>query len=170
MAEKTDLLPKGSDVTVTMKVAGHSVFDILCDRVISFDYAPQISTIQAQHLGNSTVSFGSSFAGYKGNATLHIPSTTSLRDFENWMVNRVRRISDWEEVSLTVKYWENAVGAYNIADDAAKWSRTFSDIVFDSFSINSTARDGFVEFSFSFSCSNAYTDDQNTIADGTAAV
>lgn len=157
MAEKTDLLMKGSDVTIAVNVAGHPEFDILCDRVISFDAAPQLSTVQAQHLGNSTVSFGSSFAGWKGNATLHIPSI-GLKDFEDWMVNRVRRINDWEEVSLTVNYWDNADGkTYNVATDASVWSRTFHDLVFDSFSINSTARDGFCEFSFSFSCSDSST-------------
>jgi hypothetical protein len=160
MAERTDLLMKGSDVTLAINFANHADWNIICDRVISFDAAPQFSTLQAQHLGNSSVTFGSSFGGWKGNATLHIPNQY-LKDVEEWMVNRTRRLIDWEEVSLTVKYWDgfDETDANYIAEPrATSWSRTFRDIVFDSFSINSTARDGFCEFSFSFSCSDSSID------------
>lgn len=153
----SDTLMKGSDVTVAFDFEENSNWNTLADRIISFDATPQIRVVEANHLGNSTITTGESFAGWKGSFTVHIPDI-GIGDIEDYLVKRARRIVAWKAVNIKYSCWESNednAEAYNASAAGTAWSRTFMDVTLENPTFRSSTRDGFVEFSASFTCADS---------------
>jgi hypothetical protein len=149
-----DNLMLGSDYSIQITKDGNEV--VGTDKIISFEATPQIKTLEAQHLGFSTIQTGEDFGGYKGSVTLHIEDAVKVAKFQDDLVKRARRQVAWFAINIEVTQFDkspnNQQVGYAAPNTAAKV--TYLDVSIDSPSVKAGSKDGFVEFSFNFTCSD----------------
>lgn len=125
---------------------------------VSFDWNPQIVLVEGKHLGQSTNTFNSDTQGFKGSATFNVKKADAII-FVDTIYKRAARKINYETYNIVFYMFNVGVDEYKpqVAEGQESITYKFRDVVFETPKINAGSKDGFVELSFNWACSDAET-------------
>jgi hypothetical protein len=126
------------------------------DDCVSFEWDPQIVIVEQKSLGQSTNHFNSDPQGFKGSATFNVTNVNAI-NFVNEIYQRAQRKIAFVKYGFKYQIFGAGIetGYVTPADGQGTTTFNFTDVVFESPKVSAASKDGLVEVSFNWACSNA---------------